>query len=47
MLGYFEKYRRWIGGKWYKVIIFDTPFYYYTKTRPTNVNHWIVKKYKY
>ena len=47
MLSYFKKYRKLVGGKWYKVIIYNTPYYYYTKTRPTKLNHWIIKKYKH
>ena len=54
MLSYFKKYRKWKGGKWYKVIIynpmrnlFTPPYHYYTQKKPSKVNHWVIKKYRY
>lgn len=49
ILNYFKRYRKWVGGKWYKVIYFngDMSFIYYTKKRPKELNHFIIKKYKY
>jgi hypothetical protein len=47
MLNYFKRYREWVGGKWYKVVVYNTPFFYYTKTKPSKINHWVVKKYRY
>ena len=50
MLSYIKTYRKLRGGKWYKCAKYSNIFgtiFYYSKTKPTNYKHWIVKKYKY